>query len=70
MREEFQRKRIMYVRNYGDGMGLPWQTVFQSEDRGEVEAYCAKIGIQAEWKSANSTMNSDNPRCWAKSRNC
>lgn len=53
VREEFRRRRIMYVRNYGDGMGLPWQTVFQSEDRAEVEAYCARIGIRPEWKSEN-----------------
>ncbi|MGH8486264.1 MAG: TauD/TfdA family dioxygenase, partial [Pseudomonas sp.] len=53
VREEFRRRRIMYVRNYGDGMGLPWQTVFQSEDRAEVDAYCARIGIRTEWKSGN-----------------
>jgi alpha-ketoglutarate-dependent taurine dioxygenase len=53
VREEFRRRRIMYVRNYGDGMGLPWQTVFQSEDRAEVEAYCARIGIRPEWKPDN-----------------
>lgn len=60
VREEFTRKRIMYVRNYGDGMGLPWQTVFQSEDRAEVEAYCAKIGIQAEWKPGNRLRTRQN----------
>lgn len=53
VREEFRQRQIMYVRNYGDGMGLPWQTVFQSEDRAEVEAYCARIGIVAQWKSDN-----------------
>ncbi|WP_194791290.1 TauD/TfdA family dioxygenase [Pseudomonas sp. UFMG81] len=53
VREEFARKGILYVRNYGDGMGLPWQTVFQSEVRSEVEAYCAQIGVEAEWKSGN-----------------
>jgi alpha-ketoglutarate-dependent taurine dioxygenase len=53
VREELRRRRIMYVRNYGDGMGLPWQTVFQSTEREEVEAYCARIGIRAEWKSNN-----------------
>ncbi|MFV3381362.1 MULTISPECIES: TauD/TfdA family dioxygenase [Pseudomonas] len=53
VREAFARKGILYVRNYGDGMGLPWQTVFQSEVRSEVEAYCAQIGVQAEWKPGN-----------------
>lgn len=53
IRARFQQKNIMYVRNYGDGFGLPWSTVFQTEDRAEVEAYCASQGIQVEWKSGN-----------------
>lgn len=40
----------MYVRNFGDGFGLPWQTVFQTEDRRAVEDYCRDHGIQSEWK--------------------
>ena len=50
VRGAFTRRGIMYVRNYGDGMGLPWQTAFQSDRPDEVEAYCRKIGIEAEWK--------------------
>lgn len=53
VREAFVRKKIMYVRNYGDGMGLPWQTVFQTRDKQEVEAYCRGVGIQVEWKPGN-----------------
>lgn len=52
-RERFRNKRILYVRNYGDGFGLPWPTVFQTEDRGEVESYCASVGIEVEWKPGN-----------------
>lgn len=48
---EFRERRVLYVRNYGDGFGLPWQTVFQTEDRAEVERYCASVGIEVEWKS-------------------
>jgi alpha-ketoglutarate-dependent taurine dioxygenase len=51
--EKFRQKQILYVRNYGDGFGLPWQAVFQSEDRAEVEAYCASVGIEVQWKSNN-----------------
>lgn len=50
VREAFARKHIMYVRNYGEGFGLPWQTVFQTTDRQAVEAYCAGVGITPEWK--------------------
>ncbi len=53
IRERFAEKGIMYVRNYGDGFGLPWQTVFQTEDRAQVEAYCANVGIRVEWKENN-----------------
>ncbi|UQY35021.1 TauD/TfdA family dioxygenase [Pseudomonas fulva] len=51
--DTFRRKKILYVRNYGDGFGLPWQSVFQTDDRGEVEAYCASVGIEVEWKDGN-----------------
>lgn len=50
LRERFREKQILYVRNYGDGFGLPWQSVFQTQDRAEVEAYCTSIGIDCEWK--------------------
>ena len=53
IRREFQEKGIMYVRNFGDGFGLPWSTVFQTEDRAEVEAYCAAQGLAVEWKEGN-----------------
>lgn len=53
IRERFQVRNILYVRNYGDGFGLPWQTVFQTEDRAEVETYCASVGIDVEWKANN-----------------
>ena len=53
IRARFRDKGVLYVRNYGDGFGLPWPTVFQTEDRGEVEAYCASVGIEVEWKPGN-----------------
>ncbi|MES2740504.1 MAG: TauD/TfdA family dioxygenase [Pseudomonadota bacterium] len=50
---KFREKKVLYVRNYGDGFGLAWPTVFQTEDRAEVEAYCASVGITVEWKPGN-----------------
>lgn len=47
--ERFARHGIMYVRNYGAGVDLPWQTVFQTEDRAEVERFCREQGITCEW---------------------
>ena len=43
----------MYVRNFGDGFGLPWQTVFQTTNPAEVETFCRSHGIEFEWKKGN-----------------
>lgn len=50
IRQRFARTGVMYVRNYGEGLDLSWQDVFQTGDRSEVEAICARMGIQLEWK--------------------
>ena len=41
----------MYVRNYGNGLDVPWQKVFNTDDKAVVEAYCAKKEILCEWKA-------------------
>ena len=53
IRDEFARKKWMLVRNYNDGFGLPWQEVFQTKDRAEVEAYCNDNRIELEWKGGD-----------------
>lgn len=53
VRERFIQKQVMYVRNFGDGLGIPWQSVFQLDDRAEVEEYCRRRGIEAVWKDEN-----------------
>jgi alpha-ketoglutarate-dependent taurine dioxygenase len=49
IRERFAKERVMYVRNYGGRVDLPWQDVFQTCDRAEVEGFCHKAGIELEW---------------------
>jgi alpha-ketoglutarate-dependent taurine dioxygenase len=49
IRERFVRKGVMYVRNYGQGLDVPWQEVFQTNDRTEVEEFCLRSGIEFEW---------------------
>lgn len=39
---------LMYVRNYGD-FDVPWQQVFNTDDRAKVEAFCQRGGIEWEW---------------------
>jgi len=50
IRERFNQKMVRYVRNYGDALDLPWQDVFQTENREEVEEFCRQAGIEFEWK--------------------
>lgn len=52
-RERFMRKGWMYVRNFGDGFGLPWTTVFQTTDKAAVEQYCHENGIEVVWKDGD-----------------
>jgi alpha-ketoglutarate-dependent taurine dioxygenase len=49
----FEKKSVMYVRNYGDGLGLPWQEVFQTRVRAEVEEHCRRAAIECEWKDGD-----------------
>lgn len=47
--ESFHKKQIMYVRNYGAGPGLQWQTVFNTTDKDEVERRCRESKMEFEW---------------------
>ncbi len=58
IRERFIQKNVRYVRNYGDGLDLSWQNVFQTDDRAEVEAFCRQSGIEFEWKSESRLRTS------------
>lgn len=48
IRDEFEKKNVMYIRNYSN-IDLPWEEVFQTNNRNEVEAYCIANNISAEW---------------------
>jgi alpha-ketoglutarate-dependent taurine dioxygenase len=49
VRERFLKQGVLYVRNYGDTIDLPWQEVFQSTDRADIEAYCRQSATEFEW---------------------
>lgn len=53
IRERFEQKKVMYIRNFGERFGLPWQTVFQTQNKEKIEEYCHSHGIDFEWKDAN-----------------
>ncbi|BBD60572.1 taurine catabolism dioxygenase TauD/TfdA [Nostoc sp. HK-01] len=54
IREKFIEKQVMYVRNYGNGLGLNWETVFQTKNRSEVEAICQQNFVNFVWKPDGS----------------
>jgi alpha-ketoglutarate-dependent taurine dioxygenase len=54
IRSVFEDKQIMYMRNYEPGLGLGWQTVFQTDDRDEVERQSAESRVEIEWKPDGS----------------
>jgi alpha-ketoglutarate-dependent taurine dioxygenase len=46
---EFQRRNVLYVRNYSPCIDLPWQTVFGTARTTEVEERWRPAGIRCEW---------------------
>ena len=53
VRDKFERLGWMLVRNYHDLPERRWQTVFQTESRAEVEAYCTENKVHCEWTPRN-----------------
>lgn len=51
IRRRFVDEGLMYVRNFGNGLDVPWSQIFGTEDKAQVEAYCEKHGIACEWKA-------------------
>ena len=51
--DKFIEKQVMYVRNYGDGLGLSWQEAFQTDDKRIAEEHCRRDAIDFEWKDEN-----------------
>jgi alpha-ketoglutarate-dependent taurine dioxygenase len=49
VRDTFTAKGVMYIRNYRDELGLPWQTAFQTGDRAEVEERFRRESMDFEW---------------------
>jgi alpha-ketoglutarate-dependent taurine dioxygenase len=52
IRECFVQKGLTYVRNYGTGLDLAWQEVFQTSNKLVVEDYFRKAGTEFEWIGA------------------
>jgi alpha-ketoglutarate-dependent taurine dioxygenase len=53
LREKFEEKQLMYVRNYIEGLDVSWQNFFHTTDKAEVENYCCQAGMECEWLENN-----------------
>ena len=53
IKERFLKKKIMYVRNYGEGLDLSWQEAFQTSDRAVVEQYARNSHMTCEWRDGD-----------------
>ncbi len=51
IREKFEQKSVLYVRNYTKGIDLSWQEVFQTENKDEVNEFCKNHDIEAIWNN-------------------
>lgn len=47
--QQFGRLGVRYDRTFYDGFDLPWQEVFQSDDKAQVERFCEANEIRYEW---------------------
>ena len=53
LRERFEQKQLMYVRNYIEGLDVSWQDFFHTTDKTVVENYCRQSGIDCQWLPDN-----------------
>ena len=53
IRKRFAEKKLMYVRNYIEGLDVSWQSFFHTRDKEAVEEYCRKASIDFEWTNGN-----------------
>lgn len=48
--EEFRRRGLLYLRNFGGRFGPSWQKVFATGEKEGVESYCRAHGMEFEWR--------------------
>ena len=63
IRQRFERKGLLYVRNYGNGLDVPWQQAFNTESKQQAESFALRNRIKMEWKDDGELRTSQ--RCQA-----
>jgi FkbM family methyltransferase len=49
VRRRFEEKKLMYVRNFVEGLDVSWTTFFRTDDRAVVASSCRSLGMECEW---------------------
>ncbi len=62
IRDAFVSRRVLYVRNYGLGVDLSWQTAYQTNDPAVVEAYCRRASMTWEWLDGGQRLRTRHVR--------
>ena len=66
VRQMFEEKGLMYVRNFSDGLDVSWQHFFQTDDCRVVEEACSAQGFICEWVGKDDLrVNNAAGRCFA-----
>ena len=56
IRDRFEQKGILYVRNYTPGIDLSWQEVFQTDQKEVVNKYCQDNNIEFVWNKSGPEL--------------
>jgi len=49
IREQLAQRKLMYVRNFTEGLDVKWQDFFRTNDKAVVEEQCRKNLTEVEW---------------------
>jgi alpha-ketoglutarate-dependent taurine dioxygenase len=49
VRQRFEHKQLMYVRNFVQGLDVSWQEFFHTPERSLVEDYCRRAAVDCTW---------------------
>ncbi|MFM0341706.1 TauD/TfdA family dioxygenase [Paraburkholderia fungorum] len=66
----FTKRELLYVRNFGQGLDLPWEQAFGADDPRVVERICRTRGIECEWRDSEDgeLLLRTRERCQATAR--
>jgi Taurine catabolism dioxygenase TauD, TfdA family len=45
----FEEQGLVYLRNFAEGLDVPWQDFFHTSDKAAVEESCSKDHVECEW---------------------